>query len=119
MIFCSLSTFEGASPKPKKGEALEHKEFLYTNGDDPRPDFISALTGDCDDKGSVVVYNKGFESRVNNELTIAFPDNKDKLDAITNRMVDLLVPFRSRYLYHPEMRGSSSLKSVLPPLYRI
>ncbi len=98
----------------KKGGALEHKEFLYTNGDDPRPDFISALIGDCDDKGSVIVYNKGFESRVNNELAFDFPDNKDKLDAIADRMVDLLVPFRSRYLYHPEMRGSASLKSVLP-----
>jgi DNA-directed RNA polymerase subunit N (RpoN/RPB10) len=29
-------------------------------------------------------------------------------------MVDLLVPFRSRHLYHPEMEGSASLKSVLP-----
>jgi len=29
-------------------------------------------------------------------------------------MIDLLVPFRSRHLYHPDMRGSASLKSVLP-----
>jgi hypothetical protein len=31
-------------------------------------------------------------------------------------MVDLLIPFRSRFLYHPEMKGSASLKSVLPAL---
>ena len=29
-------------------------------------------------------------------------------------MVDLLIPFRSRFLYHPKMEGSASLKSVLP-----
>ena len=29
-------------------------------------------------------------------------------------MVDLLVPFRSRAVYHPHMYGSASLKSVLP-----
>ena len=28
----------------------------------------------------------------------------------------LLFPFRSRFLYHPGMRGSASLKSVLPAL---
>ena len=33
---------------------------------------------------------------------------------INDRMVDLLVPFRSRHLYHPKMEGSASLKSVLP-----
>ncbi len=29
-------------------------------------------------------------------------------------MVDLLIPFRSRWLYHPDMKGSASLKAVLP-----
>jgi hypothetical protein len=62
----------------------------------------------------VVVYNRGFESRINNELGFAFPEYKVQLDNITNRMVDLLIPFRSRYLYHPEMKGSASIKVVLP-----
>jgi hypothetical protein len=30
--------------------------------------------------------------------------------------VDLLVPFRSFSYYHPEQRGSASIKSVLPAL---
>ena len=37
-----------------------------------------------------------------------------KLEAINARMADLLVPFRSRYLYHPAMEGSASIKKVLP-----
>jgi len=28
--------------------------------------------------------------------------------------VDLLIPFRSRFLYHSKMKGSASLKNVLP-----
>lgn len=29
-------------------------------------------------------------------------------------MVDLLVPFRSRWAYHPKQNGSASIKAVLP-----
>ena len=29
-------------------------------------------------------------------------------------MVGLLVPFRSRYMYQPQMMGSASIKKVLP-----
>ena len=31
-------------------------------------------------------------------------------------MVDLMVPFRKKHLYTPEMNGSYSLKAVLPAL---
>jgi len=64
--------------------------------------------------GSVVVYNIGFESRINRELSVSFPNHADALEGINSRMVDLLVPFRSRYLYHPKMMGSASIKKVLP-----
>jgi hypothetical protein len=62
----------------------------------------------------VVVYNQAFESRINRVLGEDFPDYKAALDAITDRMVDLMIPFRSRLLYHPDMKGSASLKAVLP-----
>jgi hypothetical protein len=103
--------------KTKNG-SIEHIEFLHTENSDPRPSFIQALIGACGQGGSVVVYNRGFESRINNELGFSFPEFKVSLDGITNRMVDLLVPFRSRYLYHPDMMGSASIKSVLPSFCR-
>ncbi len=98
----------------KKGSALKHVEFLHTGTDDPRPDLLETLVKSCRKRGSIVVYNKSFEAGVNNKLAERYPDYKDPLEKINNRMVDLLVPFRSRYLYHPEMEGSASLKSVLP-----
>jgi hypothetical protein len=78
---------------------------------------IQVLIRGCGQKGSVVVYNRGVESRINNELGAAFPEYKDKLDNITYRMIDLLVPFCSRYLYHPNMMGSASIKAVLPAFF--
>ena len=100
--------------QPQRGGELKHFEFLHTDTNDPRPEFIKSLIAKCGDKGSVVVYNQAYESRINNELGRDFQKYKSDLEKINDRMVDLLVPFRSRYLYHPEMKGSASLKSVLP-----
>ena len=98
----------------KKGGDLKHVEFLHTGADDPRPGFLEELVKACRKQGSVVVYNQPFESGVNNRLALKFPEYAARLEKINDRMVDLLVPFRSRHLYHPEMKGSASLKSVLP-----
>ena len=100
--------------QPEKDGKLTHIGFLHTDTVDPRPEFIKALIQNCGDRGSVLVYNQAYESRINRELARDFPEYTSDLEKINDRMVDLLVPFRSRYLYHPEMKGSASLKSVLP-----
>lgn len=98
----------------EQGGPVEHMEFLHTDAGDPRPGFVSELINKCGTRGSIVVYNQAFESRINRELGENFPKDADALGAITGRMVDLLAPFRSRILYHPDMQGSASLKAVLP-----
>ena len=125
-IMPALPLFDGTRPYQQipfqfslhiqkvKGGSVTHREFLYTGIGDPRPRFVAQLINDCGDAGSVVVYNRGFEASINRSLAEAFPDNARALSGINNRMVDLLVPFRSRAAYHPHMYGSASLKSVLP-----
>jgi len=98
----------------ENGGDLEHIEFLHTGTDDPRPDFLEALVEACREQGSVVVYNKPFESGVNHKLALNFPAYATRLEKINDRMVDLLTPFSKRHLYHPAMEGSASLKRVLP-----
>jgi hypothetical protein len=61
------------------------------------------------------VYNAGFESGRLRELAGDFSDLALALDAISSRMVDLLPIARNHY-YHREMRGSWSLKAVLPTI---
>jgi len=92
----------------------QHIDFLHTEISDPRPHFVKQLTTSLTGNGSILVYNKKFEAMINSELGSAFPQYADALKNINERMVDLLVPFRARYLYHPFMQGSVSLKSVLP-----
>ena len=45
----------------------------------------------------------------------AFPDLADRIQAVRGRLVDLL-PLARRGYYHPEQRGSWSLKAILPTL---
>ena len=100
----------------EKGGPVTHTGFLHTGTGDPQPHFVKELVDSCGGKGSVVVYNQPFEAGVNETLAETFPEHAAALRAINGRMVDLLVPFRSRFLYHPDMKGSASLKSVLPAL---
>ena len=82
--------------------------------DDPRYELIKKLIILCGTKGSILVYNQSFEIARNNELARDFPEFKDALEAINSRIIDLMTPFKQRWLYHPQQEGSVSLKSVLP-----
>jgi hypothetical protein len=92
----------------------EHFEFLHQEQTDPRRSFAEALIEKCGNNGSIVVYNKGFEMGCNEALAKEFPEFSDELRKINARMIDLLIPFRNRYLYHPSQYGSASIKAVLP-----
>ena len=93
---------------------LEHREFLYEGGADPRPEFVGSLIDALGDEGSVVVYS-AFENSRLNELASALPQHAAALAAIQARIFDLLPVVRS-HVRHPECFGSASIKVVLPAL---
>lgn len=93
---------------------LVHREYLHKQRTDPRPDLTRNLIDACGQDGTVIVYNQAFEMARNNELAQEFPQFAAALAAINGRMVDLLVPFRRRWAYHPKQNGSASIKAVLP-----
>jgi uncharacterized protein DUF2779 len=93
---------------------LQHFEFLHKEPTDPRPDFTERLIPLCGDKGSIVVYNKTFEMTRNRDLAKEYPGYAAELEAINGRIVDLMEPFRYRWLYKPEQMGSYKIKNVLP-----
>lgn len=99
-----------------EGGPVNHFEYLGVPPDDPRPGFISGLLGCLRDKGSIVVYNQTFEECRLKEIARDFPEFAVTIDRVRERLVDLMVPFRSKHLYHPAMKGSYSIKFVLPAL---
>ena len=97
-----------------KGKPLLHTDYLHESDDDPRPELADRLIEALGTKGSICTYS-GYEKRVLRELSEALPDRSDELGSIEARLFDLLPVVRNGY-YHPEFRGSFSIKKVLPVL---
>jgi len=95
--------------------AMRHDAFLDVSGQSPLQGFVETLLGCVAGSGSVIVWNQGFEGARLRELAERFPRYAEQLLAIVDRMVDLLPIYRSHY-YHRDMRGSWSIKAVLPTI---
>lgn len=91
---------------------MDHAEFLDLTGDPPMRRLAESLIRALGSEGPVLMYT-AYEKRMINGLIERFPDLQRPLAAIVERLVDL-APVTRQYYYHPEMRGSWSLKSVLP-----
>jgi len=100
----------------KKGNKPKHYSYLADGNSDPREDFIIELKRLLGTKGSIIVYNQGFEQGRLNEIAEFLPKYKLWVNKTTKRMVDLLKPFRDFCYYHPKQKGSCSIKKVLPAL---
>lgn len=101
---CEIETADGA---------LQHAEFLDTEGDTPMEEFCRTLLDCVGPEGAILVYNASFEKSVLSALAQRFPRYAKQLTEMVERIVDLL-PITREYYYHPDMQGSWSLKSVLP-----
>ncbi|HUX59777.1 MAG TPA: DUF2779 domain-containing protein [Ignavibacteriaceae bacterium] len=98
------------------GSTLEHFEFLADATGDPRIPFITKLLNDTINDGVILVYNKSFEITRLKEIAKDFPEFSIEIEKRISRIVDLMIPFQKRYYYTPGMKGSYSIKYVLPAL---
>jgi len=96
--------------------SLEHREFLAPEGEDPRYELAKRLVEDIPTDVTVLAYNMGFEKGVIRKLAAMFDELAPQLLAIHNNIKDLMTPFQKKDYYIPEMRGSYSIKYVLPAL---
>ena len=95
---------------------LEHFEFLAEVGADPRYELALNLIKFIPKDACVLAYNMSFEKRVIRRLAANYPQISNELMAIHDNIKDLMAPFASKSYYHPKMRGSYSIKYVLPAL---
>lgn len=94
---------------------LEHRGYLHEERTDPRGPLTIGLLEALGDAGSIVVYS-GFEGRVVRALASANPALASRLLPLADeRMVDLHQLIHAHY-YHPDFKGSFSIKDVLPVL---
>ena len=123
----AIPLFDGVSPYMQipfqyslhyiKDNTLEHTEFLGEEGTDPRRKLALKLISDIEPNACVLAYNMSFEKGVIKNLAKMYPDLSDNLMNIHDHIVDLMVPFYNRDYYNKDMKGSYSIKYVLPALF--
>lgn len=93
--------------------SIAHHEFLSLDGEDPRRACAEALIAFLPAEGAIIAYNAPFEGGCIRDLANIFPDLAIALNALADRLVDLL-PVTRAHWYHRDQRGSWSIKAVLP-----
>jgi hypothetical protein len=91
---------------------LEHFEHLDLSGDLPVHELTQRLLAAVGQEGPIITYSD-YERQCLRTLAQLVPMLADRLHALEPRLLDLLPLLRSDY-YHPAMRGSWSIKAVLP-----
>ncbi|WP_339021544.1 DUF2779 domain-containing protein [Spiroplasma endosymbiont of Atherix ibis] len=101
---------------------MEHSNFIANKQEDPIPEFLFNFIKDCFayGPGIYVAYNKSFERSVIKNLIYSYPDFSAPLEFIYNNTIDLMEFFKKGknnwIIYHPDFRGSYSIKKTQPAL---
>ena len=100
----------------KPNGVVTHQEFLLKSKEESVEKLIKSLQKNIGKKGSIIVWNESFEKGRNKEMAALFPAYESFLTALNKRLYDLRVPFQRGLYQHPDFKGKTSLKSVLPVL---
>jgi len=100
----------------KPGDELKHFEFLFSETGDPSLDLLKSLQANIGDKGSIIVWNKKFECKINEELAARNKDFELFIKEANARVYDLMDIFGNQYYVHKDFKGKISIKNVLPVL---
>ena len=97
---------------------VTHFEYLAPSnpGIDPRLGLIEQMIENTKGVNTILVYYIPFERARIKEMMEDFPQYKDELQSIVDRLVDLFFPFSKKHYVTETMQGSASIKKVLPAL---
>jgi hypothetical protein len=108
----SLHTIDSPGGEPR------HSEYLACadEANPPRALAEHLKNAMSDGIGTVFVWFESFEKTRNSEMAERFPGFKDFFEEVNAKTVDLMKIFSERLYVHPEFKGRSSIKKVLPVL---
>lgn len=99
-----------------KDGTLNHYEEISLTEEDPSKEIIQGLKETVGSVGSILVWNKTFEKDCNAQMARIYPEERDFLIGMNQRMYDLGDVFSKKLYVSPEFKGSWSIKKVLPVL---
>lgn len=98
---------------------IAHRGYLAEAGGDsrpdPRPHVAAALAEALRDAVTILAWHASVEKRCLETLAQASPEHAPALREARDKVHDLL-PVVRNHLYHPDFRGSFSIKAVAPAL---
>ncbi len=106
----SLHILEKADSEPR------HVEYLHQEQTDPTEAVIKLLEEHILPGGTVVAWNKSFEMDVHRRMAKRMPQYAPFIERINGMFYDLKDVFHKQHYVHPEFKGSTSIKYVLPAL---
>lgn len=93
----------------------EHVEFLAEDGNtNPMRQLAESLKEVIGDKGSIIVWNKKFEKKCNENIGEVFPEYAELMNSFNERLFDLMDIFQKNLYVHKDFKGKYSIKKVLP-----
>ncbi len=113
MVFqYSLHTIE------RPGAELTHTTFLSKGNDGPPRPVAEHMRdeGFANGIGTVFVWYEAFEKGRNTEMAEMFTDLADFFNEINEHTVDLMKVFSDDLYIHPDFKGKTSIKKVMPVL---
>ncbi|NVK75101.1 MAG: DUF2779 domain-containing protein [Oceanospirillaceae bacterium] len=93
-----------------------HYSFLASFREEglPHEELLEHMLEDLGTSGTILAYNQSFEIGRIKELAQLYPEHKEALGKLLARFKDLIIPFKRKDWYLPEMMGSASIKAVFP-----
>lgn len=94
----------------------EHFEYIHESDSDPSASLARKMKECIGESGTVIAWHKSFERDRSAELGERCPEYVEFFADMNRRLYDLEDIFSHRHYVHPEFRGRSSIKKVLPVL---
>lgn len=99
------------------GAEMTHSSFLSLGDDDPPRALAASLKRDLEERmGTVFVWYEAFEKTRNTEMAEMFPEYAEFFEELNEKTCDLMKIFSDNLYVHPDFRGRTSIKKVLPVL---
>ncbi len=94
---------------------LTHSAYLAEGQGDPQPAVAQAVVEALHGAATILAWHASVEKRCLTELAEAAPEHAAALLEARDKTQDLLVAVKNHF-YHPDFRGSFSIKNVVPAL---
>lgn len=96
----------------REHDVAEENFFFHDEESNPEQKFVEQLIQLSEKVGRILVYDTGQEIAALNNIVKHHPQYKKDVEKIKKKFIDLAEVFTNLWYYHPQQKGSTSLKKI-------